>query len=275
MQFYANWPVAPVNHPIYQAEHALTQQPERIAVTEFPMDKSKKLPIDSWTWDMNAGRITGFVVKQFPFLYPCRKAVKTTISNEILGDEYVPLLKQERASVSPFGFTKENNKFYFYDDTSEVRSRAISEEALVTTLCGAPQPHIGIAAFYLHNITVEGIPNLVVALKQKGERRDALHSSCFIKPISRLLGLEDRDRLVAVGETKAAGALFDEKFVVPKQQLVTARRVDTAIYSLLGLGLLVTAAVRSSTLPGSMALVAGSAGLLSLFEAYSSFRKTT
>ncbi|MCE5294681.1 MAG: hypothetical protein LLF94_08730 [Chlamydiales bacterium] len=279
MTYFANWPMASVTHPICQAEHTLTQEPGKLTVDAFPMDK-KMLPLDDeYYWKKLEGRVSAFVVKYNPFIWPFTKSVETTISSrdadEALShdfnEESVPLLRQDKPTTSPFQLTKEKDQYFFYDSRAHVRSRGFTEEALVTSVCGKPQPHIGIASCNLQNITVDGIPNMVVALRQKGDFRPSLHRSFIIKPFARLLGLDDRDRLVAVGEVKKAGLLDEAKFEVPNEPVITARQVDTTIKTLFGLGIFSAAAVAYDQTPGYFSLGAVGCSLFVLFEAYSSY----
>lgn len=279
MTYFTNWPIAASGHPIYQAEHTITQEPHKLAVETFDLE-NKKLPLNGqYWWKKIAGRISAFVVTYNPFC-PCRKSIETTIScgldqeesnNDFDVDENVPLLRRQNPVQCPFSFTKEKGNYFFYDGTSQVRSRFIDEETLVTSLCGKPQPHIGIASCELLAITPDGIPNMAVALRQKGDYRPGLHNSFFIKPISRFFGLEDRDMLAAVGEVKKAGLMNEEKFRVPKEPIITARRVDTTIKALIGLGIFSGAVAAYKSTPGyfSLGMVGGS--LFVLFEAYSSY----
>lgn len=281
MSFYAKWDVAPPGHPIYLAEHILTQEPQKLTVSRYPMDK--KIPLNGeFSWRIAGGRITEFVVKHFPFFWPFQSQLETTIrpESELLAnhdfeqEEYVPLLSQERNAVSPFSFTKEpDGSCFFFDGHSQLRSRAIPENVLIKSLCDGPKPHIGLASYRLQGISADGIPNLLVALKQKGDYRNGLHKSFVIKPLARLLGLEDRDMLIAVGEVKEAGVFSsDSKFAVPEQQLFTARRVDTAIKTLFGLGLFGAVCSAYKSTPGAFSLSVVGCSLLVLLEAYSSYK---
>lgn len=281
MSFYAKWDVAPPGHPIYLAEHTLTQEPQKLTVSKYPMNK--KIPLNGeFSWRIAGGRITEFVVKHFPFFWPFQSQVETTIrpESELLAnhdfeqEEYVPLLRQEKKAVSPFSFTKEQDgSCFFIDGHSRLRSRAIPENVLIRSLCDGPKPHIGLASYRLQGISAEGIPNLLVALKQKGDFRAGLHNSFLIKPFARLLGLEDRDMLVAVGEVKEAGVFSDSKLEVPEQQLFTARRVDTAIKAFFGLGLFGAVCSAYKSTPGAFSLSVAGCSFLVMLEAYASFSR--
>ncbi len=270
-----HWQIAEPDHLISIAEHVLTQQPERFSVTSFALQNRPPLS-NRFEWLVEAGRIVAFANEHFSYFCPFWQPVNTKARAPYAGDdndfalnEAISLRGQTTQNPTPFYFTNEGSDFYFYDTRNNVRSRAIPEADLITSLCGTPQPHLAIASCHFVGITNEGIPHLGVALKLKGESSDFIH-----KPVARLIGLDDRDLLVAVGEIGPSGLLdHNIRLQVPAKQTITARRIDVAVHAFFGLACAVVLATTSTTHQGGRSIIALIGTAAGLCKAYSRYQR--
>lgn len=295
--YFANWNVADPGHPIHKTEHKLTQDPKSLTVVQYPMDKKLVLSQEMhWKYDHGQGRITALVHRSFSFLRPFWDYVTTRIEEPALeplfenaereysiGDEqtplvsrkdkeeYVPLVSVRRVKQvhPPFNLTREGENFYFYDSHTLTRSRAIPEEALVAAVCGSPQPHIGVATYHLQGITANGVPDIMIALKEKGQKSERVHTIILTRTIARLFGFDNRDKLVAVGEVRENDSEVSSKFAVPPQRVITAKRIDVTVSTLLGASIFGVLVATYKTNPGAISILAGGVSCLWLFNAYS------
>ncbi len=268
--------IAEANHPLSYAEHVLTLGSQKLKFSQFPLDQ--KIPLTGErSWIFESGRITGIVVNYFSYVFPFWQTVEKRLEPEYqqVSDDFsdaVPLVSKKQKVTSPFNFDSENGKYYFYEGARGIRSREIPEEQLVATLCGGPQPHLGIAMCHLNSISAQGIPDLLIGIKQKGEHGDFIHKNFITRAIARLIGFDDRARLVAFGRIQAAGLLDeDTKFQVPAKPVITARRIDTAFHSLAAAGCFALLAATYQTSPGGRSFIAAIGTITGMAYAYSRY----
>ncbi|MBS0634909.1 MAG: hypothetical protein JSR37_05565 [Verrucomicrobia bacterium] len=263
---------------VARAEYTLQHQPEKLCVEQYSPPGRKFLLSDDYSWITEAGQITGIVARYFSYVMPFWQTVEIRLDSEdqLLDDfepeEAVALAPQKPQVVSPFSFTSENGTFFFYEGGRKIRSPGMSEEALVASLCGTPQPDLGIVQMHhLNTIRVDGTPDLLIGLKQKGEKC-FLNSNFISRAISRLVGFDDRPQLVAFGRVRAAGELEEKtKFQVPPKRLITAKRVDTAFFGLLAVGTFTAFAATYHSSPWGRNVIGGFVLAAALKQAYSSY----
>ncbi len=253
MNFIANMQVADPNHPVYRAEYILTQESNRLAVTQFPMDA--KLPVAETFWETTAGRTTGLFVRYFSYFWTKETTIKNHDGAE--SDEDIPLMRSSAPIQSPFRIETVKDSFYFVDSTSKVRSREIPKDTFIRCLCGSPQPHLDVKTVHMDTIAADGTPIFYIALVQKGEHADFIHHNFIFRALARMIGFDDRDRLVAVGKVKKVDLLDDrDTFLTPKQPIITAKRIDTAVHALVAIAGFSILAATYQTSPGARSFIA-------------------
>lgn len=273
MSYISNFRVADATDLVSRAEYTLQFQSEKLHIEQFP--QNKKIPLDDseHTWITASGRITGLATKYFSYVLPFWQTVETRLEPEYEEvSESVPLTATSQRVVSPFNFTSENGTFFFYEGHRKIRSPGIPEEALVTSLCGGPQPHLGIGIHHLNSISAEGVPDLLIGIKQKGEHADLIHKNFLARGLARLIGFDDRERLVAFGHIHAAGLLDEHTtFNTPAKPIITARRIDTTFYALVAAGSFATIAATFQSSPGGRSLIGAIVMAGALAKAYSRY----
>ena len=273
MSFISNFRVADPTDIVSKAAYTLQFQPEKLYVEQFP--QNKKIPLDNndHSWINQSGRITGLVTKYFSYVLPFWQTVETRLEPEYEeASESVPLSSMSQRIVSPFNFASENGTFFFYEGHRQIRSHGIPEETLVSSLCGSPQPHLGIGIHRLNSISLDGVPDLFIGIKQKGENADLIHKNFITRAIARVIGFDDRERLVAFGRVQAAG-LLDEPttFKTPTKPLITAKKIDTTYYALIATGCFATIAATFQSSPGGRSVIGAIVMAGAVAKAYSSY----
>lgn len=258
------------DHPLARLEHAVTQSPESIKIEQFSSASRGKVVAGNFSWRTQAGRVVEFANTSFSYIFPFFKDVQTAFlpAYAEYSEEHVPLLQNQVEELSQFSLEKEDGSFYFCERRQKIRSRPIEEQKLIENLCGAPQPHLRVASTWFVRANEEGIPTFGIALKQAGQESDFIP-----RWLARLINMDDRDTLAAVGEVSPAN-IFDGQptLIVPKKPLLTTRSVDIAFHSALGLACAGVLAATYATSPGGRSVIASIGACAGLFRAYSRYK---